>query len=78
LGAGKVGGSVGARAGVGALGGAQSDAAAVSVDVPLLICHYVDVMINGESNIVKCYYSLCRKPLKTQLMGVEMLRRWFA
>ena len=57
------GGSVGAGAGGGgpggsAGGGAQSGMAAVSVDGPLLMLHYVDVTINGDSYFVNCYYSL--------------------
>jgi hypothetical protein len=40
------------------MGGAQSGAAAVAVDVPLLMLHYVDVTINGESYFVNYYYSL--------------------
>jgi len=63
FGAGKAGGSVGDGAGVGAPGGAQSDAAAVSaatvsVDVPWLMFHYVDVTINGENYFVNNKYAL--------------------
>ena len=44
--------------GGGASGGAQSGMAAVSVDGPLLMLHYVDVRINGESDFVNNKYSL--------------------
>ena len=64
--------------GGGASGGAQSEAAAFLVDVPLLMFHYVYVTIIGVRHLVNYYYSLCRKPLKTQLMEVKRLRRWFA
>ena len=46
--------------GGGASGGAQSEAAAFSVDVPWLMFHYVDVTINGESYSVNYKYSLLR------------------
>jgi hypothetical protein len=40
------------------MGGAQSGAAAVSVDVPWFMFHYVDVTINAVRYFVNYFYSL--------------------
>jgi len=45
-------------------GGAHAVSAAVSVDVPFAIFHYVDVNLNGKRYFVNYNYSLCRTWLK--------------